>query len=594
MTRRTRSARRAPAFLVRGLAVAGVVAALVGMADLLLSSCGTLPTPGGVRVDRGVEADTAYDGPDIRRLPVPPVPGSPPEKIVQDFLEAAAGQEADPVVAREFLSPDASWNPYGGAIVYDPDSSGSARFVQARELVTMSVHQTGVIDPLGGYRSMSATTVLGFGVTRVDGEWRLRSIPRGVSLVLSQTDVARDYRAVTVYRLARTRDALVADPVELPVTSAAIAGAIVRSVLAGPAQWLAAATRTGLPAGTHLNDSVTVISDAVTVDLSREATTLDDRGRALFLAELAASLRPLPAVERIRLLVEGRRVLPGDGTVSIQSAATLEPDAPSGRGAVVVQDGLLARDATFTTRPTFPSLAPVPGSTAGARDFSDPALAGDGGLAALRLSSAGATLVVAAPGRLPVARLGPADLTAPTWSDGLGFMVGMRGPTPRLAVVRPDGATVDARTATLPTLGQRLDTIRVSPDGARLLAVVDEGGGQSVYLGRIDSSAARPAVDGWTRLGLPSGVTAVADVAWFDSLDVAILTDRGGAPAVWRLPLTASDATQITPGRVPPGVSGIAAAPGAPLLACDGERVWALEGGGWRPAGTGSDASYVR
>jgi hypothetical protein len=567
----------------------------LSVAGCLLTACGGLPTPHGVRIDRKVDAGTNdYDPPDIRRLPAQPAPGAPPEQLVQDFLEASAGQEPDPAVARDYLAAGTVWNPFAGTVVYQPSITGApARFWPGRQpgrgTVAVTVHQIAVIDADGAYRRSERTVRLDFGVARRrGGDWRVSSIPPRTGLVLTETDILRDFREVTVYRVTRRRDALVPEPVELPVPRPALAGAIVRAMMGPAAGWLAPTVRAVLPAGTRLADSVTLVGGTVTVDLSRDAAVMGQADRDLFVGQLAASLRSIPAVTRIRLLIDGRRASPGDGTVDATDYALPGADAqPEGTGVFVVGGRLVAGRTTG-------SLPGAVAALAGERSLFAPALSADGRIAALRVTAAGEELLTARDGAAPRIAYGPTTLTAPTWEPSLGAVVAVGSGSPKIVVAPAVGPTVTAGVGSPGQLPGPVTALRVSPDGARAVAIAGPAAHRSLYMGRVSVVKGVPTFDAWDRLGLPAGMTAADDVGWRDGLDLAVLGHQGSRPVLWAVPLGASDPSQVTAGRLPAGVKILAVAVGAPFLVGDGRRMWILYGDGWRAMGTGSDVCYPR
>ncbi|MGF7238119.1 MAG: GerMN domain-containing protein [Frankia sp.] len=591
-----RSHRWGPARHVRALAV-------IGMAAVVLAGCGGLPTPDGVRIDRKVDIGTNdYDPPDILRVPAQPAPGTGPGQLVEDFLEAASGQEDDPAVARDYLAPDTTWDPAAGTVVYQPDTTGSLTRFRAgpgpnRGTVAVTVHQIAVIEVDGAYRRSVRDTHLTFGVSRrPGGDWRVSSVPRGTGLVLTDTDVLRDFREATVYRVARGRDSFVPEAVELPVPRAALAGAIVRSMMGPPGDWLAPTVRTLLPTGTHLADAVTLVSGTVTVDLSQEATGLSDADRDLFAGQLAASMRSISVVTGVRLLLDGRRALPGDGTLDVTSYALPGTAPPDGTG-VLVKDGRLVAGSGGGGRSTDDRPeGTLPGATAalaGERSLAAPALSADGRIAGLRITSAGADLVTARAGSAARIGYGPGPLSAPTWVPGIGAAVAVRGGPAKVVVVPARGPAVTAGLGPPGELPGPIWTIRASPDGARIVAIVGTTH-RTLYQGRITVVKGVPTFAAWQALGLPPGLTAADDVGWSDGLDLVVLGHQGIRTVLWTVPLGVSEPTEVTPGRLPAGVNRIAAAPATPLLVGDGQRIWSLDGDSWRSTGTGSDVCYPR
>lgn len=547
---------------------------------------GELPTRDGVHVVRRVTAEDAYEGPQVRKVPVGPVAGASPAQVVQGFLEAAAGQEDDPAVARMFLAPGARWDGDGGVTVYDPSQRRTLTSDDGRS-VTVEVPRVAVVDPDGGYRPTTARVRRTYRLIRVDGQWRLSGqVPPG--MMLTERDVQRDFEAATVYQLGRDGDVLVPDRVQLPVVRTALPGALVRALLRGPTSWLAPAARSHRPPGAQLLDSATLVDGTVTVNLSREITTLPAPEWAKVQAQLAATLDPLPSVERVLLLVEGRRVLTGDGTIPPQAPAAFDADTPETGPVYAAVDGRVRRLGEPPARrpePPGPAAVPAPGG------LSAPAVSPDGTVAALRRTPGGTEVVLGPPEQLRVvARVG--DVTAPSWLRRTGAVVARRGERPEVLVVPADGGPAAlARTPGLGRAGPVAD-LRISRDGARVALVAGWPGSRTLRLGRVGDDQGAVVFDGWEQVTLPPTLADVTAVAWQDGLTLVVLGRQRDGPALWKVSLDGSTPVQLPLSGLPGAPSAVAAAPDRPVLVGVGTGLYALENGGWRRIGTGTDPAY--
>ncbi len=164
---------------------------LVGCSNVPDFSVAQVPTTGPI--EQGPQVGSSADGQFIRVIARPPRPGMTRTQVVQGFLDASASFDGDHVVARQFLTNQASsdWDPGAGVAVYE----GVPALNQAPARVSMRAVQAGEILSNGRYEVSAPGTELvkRFELTRVDGEWRISQVPQG--LVLSNADIDRAFRA---------------------------------------------------------------------------------------------------------------------------------------------------------------------------------------------------------------------------------------------------------------------------------------------------------------------------------------------------------------------------------------------------------------
>jgi hypothetical protein len=542
-------------------------------------------------VVRRVQANAGYEEPDVRRVPAPPATGASPTSIVRGFLESAAGQENDPAVAEQYLAPRTKWDPRAGVIVYEPtDNAPTTAASPDRRTVTVALTQTAVIDPDGAYRPVTRPVRLTYGMTQVGGEWRVARVPSDVGFVLADTDVQRDYNAATVYRLSRKGDGLVPDRVMLPVGHAALPSALVRALLAGPTAWLDDATGAGVPARIDLIDSATLLDGVATVNLSRDLLSLQERDRSALIAQLTATLVALNSVERVRILVEGRPLVrTGDGTVGAEAIAGFDLDQRDpGPPYAVIRDEIIRMVEPQGGRSAQPDVI-VAG--AGVRS---PLICSDGLIVALKPAAGASQVVAGVAGRLR-ARTQPGAFGSPSWARGIGALVPVHGGAPAAIVVRSDGAVATVPAPDLAALPAPLDQLQVSRDGARVLAVAGPTGARRLYLGRVGVTNGATRLRGWAQLTLPPGITDVLSVSWQDGLDVVVLARHRSStsPGLWRLPLDGTAPSAVSTVGLPDDLRTLAAAPHAPVLVANDERVWReADDGGWVVLLDGTDPAY--
>jgi len=559
------------------------------LAVALLAGCSSLPTSGPVRPGRDLQADRADVG--VRVIGQPPVRGASPQDIVRGFLQAGADFVNDHAVARLYLAREASqqWEPSTGTSVYDRSEGAFTVEPTGDGQVALTAAQVASIDGEGHYARTPAATRLSrmFGMTRVDGEWRIASLDDG--LVLTRSDVSETFRQLNLYFLAPSRRVLVPDTVFLPAVPG-LSTALVTRLLRGPSESLAEAATTAFPRGTSLAVSSVPLRDGIArVNLDDSVLKADEAARAMISAQLVWTLKQLPEFQGLRLSVEGDDLgVSGQGQVQSRDAWNGYDPAglPPGAVAYAVRDGRLAR----VVEGRFTAVAGPSGD--GRRTISGPAVALDGGQVA-GITEGGRALVT---GRLAEdelrVRLRGTALTPPSW-DPAGNVWAVDAPAGRVWMI-PDG-TRDPVAVEVPELAAgRITGLRVARDGARVAVIAGVGGRARLYVGGIvrgRSGGPAPRLVALTEV-LPQ-LRAVRDISWSDATTLAVLGSQSGEPLA---PLyTDTDGFEVEQVEPLPGLITLAAAPPArPLLAGteSGQIAHYTAGRGWVVLGPGADPAY--
>jgi hypothetical protein len=559
----------------------------------LTAACATIPNTGPVQPGAAVLAEG--EDPIIRVVARPPTPGMGPAEIVRGFLSASSSAEGDHAVAREYLTPKAAqtWHPDVRVLIYDQNLGITLREPTASRVMARA-RVMGRLDQRGAYTATPATTTVStFLLGRVDGQWRIKSLPEG--LLLTQLDIDRSYRAVSLYFLNATGSNLVPDPVYLPVVQPGLSTRLVQSLLHGPTPWLAPSVSTAFPAETQLLvDSVPVENGVAHVDLSASVLDASAVQREQLTAQLVWTLSELPDVNAVSITVQGQALPVGASSASQTTAdwAAYTPDAlPDDANAYVLAHAGL-RQITDT------KLVPVPGyvGTAGTT-IADPAISVDEATVAV-LSVNHRVAYLQRPGApdslTPVAS--GTDFAPPCFdSTGLLWLVDRQGSGSAISVVLPDGAVHAVRAPAL--IDQQVQTLAVSRDGSRVAVVIDRRGHGQLLLGRIErgvvgsdpNSPNSVTISGLHRIEF--SLVNVEDVSWADAEHIALLAR---APGAARQPyLVSVDGGPRQVSGALPGLNAIAAGPNLPLLGAtrDG-RAWRDAGVGWRLIGRGSAPAY--
>lgn len=547
----------------------------------LVAGCATIPTSGPIQ--QGAEVGVETTNQVIRVIARPPQPDMTPTQIVSGFLQASASFEDNHAVAREYLTPSAAttWDPARGVAVYDgvptivPDGLTD---------VDMTATSVGRIDDEGHYDVATPGDLidLTFTMEFINGNWRIATPPPG--LLLSRSDVERAFRVYEVFFLDPSFTTLVPDPRYFPVDGPTAATAITRALLSGPTEWLAPAVRTGFPDGTTLAvDAVPVVDGVARVDLDPQVRLADEETRQAFSAQLVWSLRQAPGVRFIDLNAGGQ-VLDVPGAINPQAMDSWPGFNPNGMPAGADSFGVIAgRVVDLDRNPPLP-------------------IAGGAGLGSPPLSGIAVSLQANRVAGLDAdARLWIGDVSAgapltPAIEDpgqsrpsfGRGDDVWVVGPDGLLRRVSETGEVVEVQVDGLPPKAV-LESASVSRDGTRIAMTVRRGPRTFVMLAVITVREEVSRVESPVRVD--NRLTTVTDVAWADDDRlVAIGVEGAGAPSVYEIDLSRGQVRSL---GGPPGVTRIAAAPGAPILAATEEgRIWTYTSGPWRLGPEGTSPAY--
>lgn len=278
-----------------------------GVTGLLLAAlcagCASLPESGPVRREEAATAGEAPSAPYFN--PPGPAEDGSPAAIASGFLVAMQANPLSTKVAREFLTERAarSWRPNRGTLVYEAftvtptASSASVRLADVRRL-----------DARGGWRgdAPARTQVLDLDLEMEDGQWRVGNPPD--ALVVPTSFFDRTFERRLLYFFDQTGRTLLPDPVFIP-RGGQSATNLVRGLLAGPGPGVVQVSRSAFPRGTELDLSVVVTESGVAeVPLSRELLGAPPPDLERAADQLAWTLRQVPGVSRVRMVVGGTAV----------------------------------------------------------------------------------------------------------------------------------------------------------------------------------------------------------------------------------------------------------------------------------------------
>ncbi|MFD3586401.1 LpqB family beta-propeller domain-containing protein [Streptomyces sp. NPDC058683] len=493
---RERSARRT--------SVRAVVYAICGA--VVLGGCASMPDSGDLR---DVESTPRQDT-QVRVFAMPPQQDASATAIVQGFLEALTSDDPHYDTARKYLTTGAAktWQPDAQAMVLangpsiQTDSRSAGREDPDSITYMLGGGEVATVDAEQSYTPAEGPYSQKVHLTKdaKTGQWRIDSLPQGV--VIGKSDFQRRYTSVDKYYFASdTSDetsgqpVAVADPVYVRSQVDAVTQ-VVRSLLNGPTTWLSPVVRSSFPTGTKLRKGVSGLTpddrNRLTVPLNIKASKVGS-GRCTEMAtQLMFTLRNLTTtVDSVALEGAGGSPM---CEVNEQQADTTAWRATTKRpGYLYYLDAKhrLVRMPTGSTGTTVVAVSGAFGtgtkplrSVAVARDESTAAgVSSDG--KALYVTSIVSDSELGAPVVSSQGATADDRLTKPSWDARGDLWVADRNPDrPQLYVLTHGSGRPLA--VQIPELDGRIKDVRVAADGVRIALVVEKGGKQSLFIGRIE------------------------------------------------------------------------------------------------------------
>lgn len=463
----------------RGIAIRGRAAAVA--AALLLTGCTAIPNSGPVQ--QGLR-DLSQAEQVVQYNPAGPVTGATQEDLVQGFLLAAFSPLDDYSVAREFLTSDyaAQWDPYYGVLIADGSRPYSADGEKAGVLSLAAVAK---VDAQGAMLPVQPgpSTEMRFEFEKVDDEWRISSAPAGI--IIDSSTFTTIWEPHQLYFVGPGN--VLVPETRWYLTRSALVTEIVGALIEGPGERLSEVVHSGFPTGTALvANSVQTVDGVARIDLTGSVLEAGPAAMAQVRQQLKMSLQTVKGVSGFELFA--------DGTPLRET-----PDDEAGSPELVnqVSDPALMIDGEFGSIVSGEFRA-MGGFAQTIADY-DPAAVtlSPGGQAAALLNEHGVSLINEE-GAVPVddrhGLLEPAfDLLGCIWTAHPSDAQALR-------ITALDGTT---RTIPAPWLkGREPVAVRVSPEGARIAALVpDDDGSQVLVAGVVRDEN-----------GIPVATTTEADV----------------------------------------------------------------------------------
>ncbi|MEV0967421.1 LpqB family beta-propeller domain-containing protein [Microtetraspora glauca] len=500
------------------------------------AGCAIIPTGGSPIPAREESNSDPLNAPYVRIIASPPKNGAQPRDIVAGFRAAMASvDDSDWKVARQYLTGDAltEWNPKGGVTVFDsagPKEQGDASGV------TMTFHGTvaATIDGEGRYQDLTLSSIerdLAFGLTKVDGEWRISSAPPG--LLLSSADVKRAYGAFDLYYPDISHKWLIADHVAIPIDpSESQVETLVRWLLRGPGRSLRGAVGKVLPPETALI-RVVPDGDSVILDFTSSMAMIGERLdqiRAVS-AQLAWTLNQVIPGQSIQIQVNGEP-LPTDARgIKFQNYPEFNPAVLTGdQPAYFMKGGVLRRVDHDAGDPV---VEGAPGQKT--MEFTSPAISGTERRAKVAaLGDDGAVYVADMTTEESrwdkwIAGVKGSTLTPPSW-DRYGAVWTAENVAGELRVWAAYGPAPQRVMIPAEIASANVEALRVARDGARVAMIVDSGHGPELKAGPVLRDEGNLRIGELRTLVEAKEGQSILDVAWKDGQHVVVLSQskKGG------------------------------------------------------------------
>ncbi len=521
-----------------------------------LAACG-IPRSSDVLDGRRVGDNVA---PRARIVVNPPAVGSSQDVIARDFIRSgAAFQETgadQQVVGRSYLAPGSAdlWRPTAlSTTVFDSRTPLTIEPLPSNQ-VRLTITAVATIDETGRYRELPPATTVStvFGMTKVEGEWRIKLPDDGFGLWLNTDDFDRVFAPYQVNYVLSARKELVPDVRWFPV-GPRLPTALARAQLAAVPAYLTGVVDTAIPQGTRLAvDAVQVDTAGVaTVTLTNSAQTIDPARRRPMWAQFLATLTQAPGVVAVSIEVQGIGKIPVSSLPPAVSSLsdlgfTVAPTDPATSGLLRSKDTLERVNPQLLDESSPPPAAngskAVPGLPKVPESYVNLAMSGDGNDIA-GVSASRAELARWRGGNgLTVPPFGTA-LTNPMYaSDGRLWIAGEASGAAKIWTFDASKLAGGPAEVTASWLdGRQVVNLSVAPDATRV-AVISKLPNDTDY--RLDvagiirnDSGLATALAGPYRQGEP--LTQFIDVMWLDQMTMAVLAREkdGGTLRPFRVDL---------------------------------------------------------
>ncbi|MBO3745050.1 GerMN domain-containing protein [Streptosporangiaceae bacterium NEAU-GS5] len=495
---------------------------LVAVVMLVGSGCAIVPTSGSPRVWGEDTGRDTLSQPYVRIIAEPPRKDAEPLDVVKGFLAATASFD-DPTlaVARLYLTSEAlrKWKPYDTAQVYDGRFTADPVSTDDKNTtVRLKYESQATIDSEGRFAPLTSAGDQPFGLTKINGQWRISDLPDG--RWLSSDDLKRAYRQMDLYYPPATHvTGLVLDRVWEPIDpSTGVAETRVRRLLSGPTKTIRSAVASAFPLSAKLN-RISVEGNTVVVDFDSGLLDIRSDQMNAMKAQLAWTLGDLVAGRIIEVRVNGEpfrgglTFKPTEWNAYDPNVLTSSPDA------FYMQGGVLRLASEKGPGD------PVGGAAGqGTMPFTDPAVSAQSQRVAARADGNGIWVADMVAGSQWQQWIKGTDVTPPSWDRYGAVWTAIRVSDTETQVFTAVGPGNPHRVTIPPDLtGAKFKALRVSRDGARVAMIVDDGSGPQVKIGTIVRSGIAAGIQEVQSL-VPPRTGLINAIAWQDAATLLVLS----------------------------------------------------------------------
>ena len=508
---------------------ARVAGLLVLTVTALVAGCASVPTSGPVRSGGGDGDRRAAAGIDVRAGA--PRPGAQPVSIVNDFIDAMATSTD---IARQYLTQAAAatWPAKPGITVYDGSDASLKKL--PNQSVLLDARPVATLDDRGTWRNAvpGPPIHMDFGLVREKNEWRISQPPPQLQVPLDQLRNVYAPRSLYFFTAPKP-DVLVQDLVYLPVLASAGQDAtlMVRALVAGPTAILGAAAETAVPEATEVV-SVPVDADGIaTVAFNDGIAGLDPELRVRLAAQLAWTLSQVPGVRSLKVTMNGAPY-EIESTTEPQDIAhwqNLYSQLGRERGRLYLLDGggkIFAVDDVEAVLNSAAATTPLDVLPRKPHE-------------SIAIDIDAKTIAVFTGDNVMTGSLTKPDATfkaVGTYGDVLPMSFDKDGslwivdhPDQARIQMRPaEGSkTIDVQAGSL--TGRHLKALRVSRDGVRVVAILDDQGHDKLVLGTITRNEHSAVISGAHTV--PVDFTRLLDVGWSGPTKLTLVGAKGNGPS---------------------------------------------------------------
>lgn len=536
---------------------------LIILAILSLTGCATIPRTGPVQVAGpntvGSQAESEF-------LPAGPGEGATQREILDGFISAGSAPQNNFRIARSFLTDEEGlrWNPTKETFVrgtYDSVTISTATEMTYSTGIVSAVDEGGVLTTIEPVETREWI----FSFARVNGEWRLSSVP-DVTLI-TESIFSSTYGEYLAYFYNHDRTALVPDVRVFSRQSDPVVS-LARAVIAGPSVYLPNVS-TAFPLGSELRSVlVDVESGIATVDVSESVSNASTRDQQAMLAQLRASLGEFADITATAMSVN-------QSLLTIAALPGLESNPRVDDRPLILYNNLFGY-ATGT------EIESAPPNAASIVDLEPTSISFDASTNAAAISSPTGVYLVTDQAKW---LSGDVSLVDPQ-IDGSQSVWWVETSSPGRIFVASEGR--DLKIDGPWSRSARIVGLEVSRDDARVAIAINDLGQGYVLVGAImtDRIGRPTAVSDYRRLTVSAD--SIVDLAWADSTHVAVLGNRNGVVYA-ELATVGGGSRLIGQPQNPTGISGGNKGISGLVVISGNGQLWKPRGAGWEETGVFAD-----